>query len=136
MRFLAERLVKYSRPKQEEIQSERAFDSQCPYCSMQCKMRVIEQKGPDRTRYKTIALQNPTSEGRLCVKGMNAYQHAVNKERITQPLFKVDGQFVPVSWDFALSIIKEQFTSIQKEFGYHAVSVYGGGSLTNEEATY
>ncbi|WP_062048853.1 molybdopterin oxidoreductase family protein [Bacillus sp. JCM 19034] len=131
---MAERLVKYSRPKQEEIQSERAFDSQCPYCSMQCKMRVIEQKGPDRTRYKTIALQNPTSEGRLCVKGMNAYQHAVNKERITQPLFKVDGQFVPVSWDFALSIIKEQFTSIQKEFGYHAVSVYGGGSLTNEEA--
>ncbi|MCK0471847.1 molybdopterin oxidoreductase family protein [Halalkalibacter sp. APA_J-10(15)] len=131
---MAERLVKYSRAQQKDVQDERSYDAQCPYCSMQCKMRVIEQKGPSRTQYKTIALDNPTSEGRLCVKGIHAYQHAVHRERVKQPLFKVDGQFVPVSWEFALAVMKEKFTKIQEEFGTDAVSVYGGGSLTNEEA--
>ncbi|GAE28877.1 assimilatory nitrate reductase large subunit [Halalkalibacter hemicellulosilyticusJCM 9152] len=131
---MAERLVKYSRAQQKDVQDEHFYDAQCPYCSMQCKMRVIEQKGPSRTQYKTIALDNPTSEGRLCVKGIHAYQHAVHRERVKQPLFKVDGQFVPVSWEFALSVIKEKFTNIQEKFGTDAVSVYGGGSLTNEVA--
>ncbi|MDO7487421.1 hypothetical protein Q5O89_19665 [Peribacillus frigoritolerans] len=31
---------------------------------------------------------NPTSEGRLCIKGMNAHQHALHKDRIKYPLLK------------------------------------------------
>jgi assimilatory nitrate reductase catalytic subunit len=127
-------LLKHFRTKQQAVGSEKVYHTQCPYCSMQCKMELIEQRVVERKRFKVVPKNNPTSEGRLCIKGMNAHQHAVNKERITQPLMKKNGEFVPVSWADALQFIKERFTTIQKEDGLNALSVYGGGSLTNEEA--
>ncbi|RBW68974.1 assimilatory nitrate reductase catalytic subunit NasC [Bacillus taeanensis] len=127
-------LLKHFRTKQQAVGSEKVYHTQCPYCSMQCKMELIEQRVVERKRFKVVPKNNPTSEGRLCIKGMNAHQHAVNKERITQPLMKKNGEFVPVSWEDALQFIKERFTAIQHEDGLNALSVYGGGSLTNEEA--
>ena len=82
----------------------------------------------------TIGQDNPTSEGRLCIKGMNAHQHALHKDRIKYPLFKKNGEFVRISWEEALNHIKENFTKIQAEDGVNALSVYGSASITNEEA--
>lgn len=101
---------------------------------MQCKKQVIEQTSVKRKTYVTKGIDNPTTHGRLCVKGKNAYQHAVHKDRILSPMLKVNGEFVPVSWDKALAVIKEKFQSIQKEHGNDALSVYGSASITNEEA--
>ncbi|PWU69063.1 assimilatory nitrate reductase catalytic subunit NasC [Gracilibacillus dipsosauri] len=127
-------MLRYFREKQQKVQSEKVYETQCPFCSMQCKMQLIEQKIISRKQYKTIGQDNPTSEGRLCVKGLNAHQHALNQERITKPLLKINGQFVPVSWQVALDTIQERFTSIQKKDGKNALSVYGSASITNEEA--
>ncbi len=127
-------LLRHFRSKQLETETEKVFDTQCPFCSVQCKMQLIEQRNGERKRYKVVPMPNPASEGRLCIKGRNAYQHAVTKERVKQPLLNVNGAFVPVSWSEALQIIKEKFTAIQQEDGYNALGVYGGGSLTNEEA--
>lgn len=131
---MTELLLKYFRNKQQEVETEKVYDSQCPYCSMQCKMQLIEHKGVSRKTYKTIGKDNPTSEGRLCVKGINAHQHTFHKDRIKQPLMKIDGAFIPVSWDKALDRIKEEFTKIQQEDGFDALSIYGSASITNEEA--
>jgi len=131
---LTDLMLKYFRTKQQELQSERVYDSQCPFCSMQCKLQLIEQRIISRKQYKTIGKDNPTSQGRLCVKGMNAYQHVFHHQRIKQPLLKVNGEFVPISWQEALLKIKEMFTKMQKEDGMDALSVYGSASLTNEEA--
>ena len=65
---------------------------------------------------------------------MNAHQHAFHKERLKYPLLKVKGEFVRVSWEEALNHIKENFTNIQVENGQNALAVYGGASITNEEA--
>lgn len=127
-------MLRYFREKQQKVQSENVYETQCPFCSMQCKMQLIEQKIISRKQYKTIGQDNPTSEGRLCVKGLYAHQHALNQERITKPLLKINGQFVPVSWQVALDTIQERFTSIQKKDGKNALSVYGSASITNEEA--
>ncbi len=108
-------MLRYFREKQQKVQSENVYETQCPFCSMQCKMQLIEQKIISRKQYKTIGQDNPTSEGRLCVKGLYAHQHALNQERITKPLLKINGQFVPVSWQVALDTIQERFTSIQKK---------------------
>ncbi|WP_163528540.1 assimilatory nitrate reductase catalytic subunit NasC [Halobacillus ihumii] len=131
---MTELMLKYFRNKQREIQSENVYDTQCPFCSMQCKMQLIEQKVVSRNLYKTVGKDNPTTEGRLCVKGMNAHQHALSNERIKQPLLKVKGGFLPISWGEALQHIKEKFIAIQKTDGVNALSVYGSASLTNEEA--
>lgn len=127
-------LLKYFRTKQQEVQSEKVYDTQCPFCSMQCKMQLIEQSVVSRKTFKTIGKDNPTSQGRLCVKGMNAHQHPFHKDRIMHPLLKVNGEFVQISWEKALQHIKEQFESIQAVDGHDALSVYGSASITNEEA--
>ncbi len=131
---LTEALLKYFRTKEQEVKSEKRYDSQCPYCSMQCKMQLIEQSIVSRKKYITIGKDNPTSEGRLCVKGMNAHQHAFHKERLKYPLVKINGEFVRVSWEEALNHIKENFMKIQEESGQNALAVYGSASITNEEA--
>ena len=134
MIILTEALLKYFRTKEQEVKSEKRYDSQCPYCSMQCKMQLVEQSIVTRKKYITIGKDNPTSEGRLCVKGMNAHQHAFHKERLKYPMVKVNGEFVRVSWEEALNHIKENFTKIQTESGQNALAVYGSASITNEEA--
>ncbi|MDL4842283.1 assimilatory nitrate reductase catalytic subunit NasC [Aquibacillus rhizosphaerae] len=131
---MTELMLKYFRDKQQKVQKEKVYDTQCPYCSMQCKMQLIEQTVVSRKSYKTIGKDNPTSEGRLCIKGMNAHQHALHQDRIKQPLVKINDQFVPVSWSEALEKIRKSFTDIQKTDGLDAVSVYGSASITNEEA--
>ncbi|MEC1503574.1 nitrate reductase [Bacillus sonorensis] len=131
---MTELLLKYFRTKQKEVQSEKTYDTQCPFCSMQCKMQLIEQTVVTRKKYIAVGKENPTTKGRLCMKGMNAHQHALHQERITHPLLKKNGEFVRVSWEEALQFIKEQVVSIQQEDGHDAVGVYGSASITNEEA--
>lgn len=101
---------------------------------MQCKMQLIEQSIVSRKKYTTIGVANPTSEGRICIKGMNAHQHALHQDRIKYPLLKINGEFVRISWQEALAVIKEKFTDIQAADGTNALAVYGSASITNEEA--
>ena len=127
-------LLKYFRTKQQEVQSEKVYDTQCPFCSMQCKMQLIEQSVVSRKTYKTIGKDNPTTQGRLCIKGMNAHQHPFHQDRILHPLLKVNGEFVRISWEEALQYIKKQVEEIQAVDGHEALSIYGSASITNEEA--
>ncbi|MFC0560458.1 assimilatory nitrate reductase catalytic subunit NasC [Halalkalibacter alkalisediminis] len=131
---MTEMLLRYFRTKQQEAQTEKIYETQCPFCSMQCKMQLIEQSTVTRKKYLTVGKDNPTSEGRLCIKGLNAHQHAVHNERIKHPLLKVDGEFKQISWEEAYQLIKEKFTDIQEKHGKHALSVYGSATITNEEA--
>ncbi|KRE49557.1 assimilatory nitrate reductase catalytic subunit NasC [Paenibacillus sp. Soil522] len=115
-------------------QYDHIMDTQCPFCSVQCKMQVMEHFGAERNTYTVLPKPNAASEGRLCIKGMNAYQHALSSERITYPMAKVDGAFVRISWEEAYQLIQSNFTEIGQQFGSDAIGVYGGGSLTNESA--
>ncbi|MNI00524.1 Assimilatory nitrate reductase catalytic subunit [compost metagenome] len=111
------------------------MNTQCPFCSVQCKMQVTEEKTAEgRSTYSVEPTPNQASQGRLCIKGMNAHQHAVHRDRLLYPLKKHNGSFVRVSWNEAFELIHEQFTSIQAKYGKDALGVYGGGSLTNESA--
>jgi assimilatory nitrate reductase catalytic subunit len=121
--------------KSKEFNSEKIYDARCPYCSVQCTMQVMEERIVNRKKYKVKPnKQDPTSEGRLCIKGINAHEHAVNKERLHYPMVKIDGEFQRASWDFAIRYICEKFQQLQSEHGANSIGVYGGGSLTNEEA--
>ncbi|ADC49156.1 NasC nitrate/nitrite assimilative reduction [Alkalihalophilus pseudofirmus OF4] len=131
---MTELLLRYFRKKQKEVQTEKIYDTQCPFCSMQCKMQLIEQSTVTRKKYQTIAKDNPTSQGRLCIKGLHAHQHALHKDRIRNPLLNVDGEFQEISWEHAIALIKEKFTGIQSSYGKNALSVYGSATITNEEA--
>lgn len=128
-------LVQYFREKQLQNSTETVMKTRCPYCSMQCSMDLIEEKIITRNRFKVKPnKQDPTSEGRLCIKGTHAHQHAINDERIQYPLMKLDGEFVRVPWELTNEMIANRIKDLQKEHGLNSIAVYGGGSLTNEEA--
>lgn len=114
--------------------TETVMETQCPFCSVQCKMDITEKVQAGMRSYTIEPKQNAASEGRLCVKGVNAHQHALSNERILEPLLKKEGEFVPISWESAYSLIAEKLTAIQQKYGHQAVGVYGGGSLTNESS--
>ncbi len=113
-------------------------ETQCPYCSVQCKMTVREVArsvtGERRAEYIVEGVPNKASQGRLCVKGMNAHQHALSKERLLHPLIRRNGELVTSSWSEVTQFISERFSHLQESYGADTLGVYGGGSLTNETA--
>ncbi|MDR6549961.1 molybdopterin oxidoreductase family protein [Paenibacillus qinlingensis] len=112
------------------------IDTQCPFCSVQCKMQVIEKKDITNGRpvYSVVPKPNLASEGRLCIKGMKAYQHVLTGERLLHPMVKRNGQFERISWAEAYELIVNKFGALRQTYGNHTVGLYGGGSLTNESA--
>ncbi|GLX69217.1 assimilatory nitrate reductase catalytic subunit NasC [Paenibacillus glycanilyticus] len=115
-------------------QANKIMATQCPFCSVQCKMEVVEDLSGSRPAYQVTAIPNKASEGRLCVKGMNAYQHAVSRERLLHPMMRKDGALTRVSWEEALEAVSSRFTELQTKHGADTIGLYGGGSLTNESA--
>src|ERR1019366_3684357 len=76
----------------------------------------------------------PVNKGGLCVKGWTAPAALSHPDRLCSPLARnAQGTLVPVIWDEALTRIVEAFQRTQTQYGYDAVGVFGGGSLTNEK---
>ncbi|WP_394173320.1 assimilatory nitrate reductase catalytic subunit NasC [Guptibacillus hwajinpoensis] len=122
------------REKEKVSGTEEIYESQCPFCSVQCTMKLVEERIVTRKRVSVNGTPNVTSEGRLCVKGMHAHQHHFNPKRIQTPMQRKGDAFVSITWDEAFALMKDRFESIQETDGKDAIGVYGGGSLTNEEA--
>ena len=51
---MTEMLLKYFREQQKQAETERIYNTQCPYCSMQCKMQLVEQTHVKRKRIKQL----------------------------------------------------------------------------------
>ncbi|QOS76981.1 molybdopterin oxidoreductase family protein [Paenibacillus sp. JNUCC31] len=127
-------------PVNSELTASRLLvkETQCPYCSVQCKMTVEALaepvKGEHRGEYSVQGVPNEASQGRLCVKGMNAHQHALSGQRLLHPLIRRNGELETCSWEEAIQYIVKQFQSMKDDYGADTIGVYGGGSLTNETA--
>jgi assimilatory nitrate reductase catalytic subunit len=104
----------------------------CPYCALQCG--IFFTAGPTGGTVEPNP-QFPVNNGGLCVKGWSAASTLQHPDRLRTPLVRTrGGVLTPVSWEIALGEIAERFQSLQSAYGYDAVGVFGGGSLTNEKA--
>ncbi len=114
-------------------EGEKLITTHCCYCGMQCGMhiRLNEKTG------KVVGVEPrydwPVTLGKMCPKGVTAYQTVDHDERITTPLIKKNGQFVQATWEEALDLIEKNFKELQAKHGKDALSVYGGVSMTNEK---
>jgi len=113
------------------LPQERA-SSHCCFCSMQCGLELVPtDKGPVIKPSQSF----PVATGRLCQKGLNALEHVIHPERITEPLqrsFEGVRGWREVTWTHAFHDIASRIRQLQAQYGNDAVAVYGGGSLTNE----
>ncbi|CAH1193617.1 Assimilatory nitrate reductase catalytic subunit [Paenibacillus plantiphilus] len=110
--------------------------SHCCYCSMQCGIDLIRTE--TELGWEVKPSQNfPVATGRLCQKGLNSLGHVLHPERLQLPQRRIAAArpgeaWQQSGWEDALDEISSRITSIQQRYGNDAVSVFGGGSLTNE----
>ncbi|WP_331436834.1 molybdopterin oxidoreductase family protein [Gordoniibacillus kamchatkensis] len=108
-----------------------AASSHCCFCSMQCGIELVPgEKGAGLTVKPSQHF--PVATGRLCQKGLNALDHVLHEERVLAPLARSGGGWRQAGWSEAIGGIAAEIQRIQAQYGRDAVSVYGGGSLTNE----
>ena len=106
-------------------------DTHCPYCALQCAMRLTVEDGAVTVEPRDF----PTNLGGLCQKGWTSASLLTTPDRITAPLVRdASGELVEATWDDAYERIVEAVTRVQRESGKDAVAVFGGGGLTNEKA--
>ncbi len=106
----------------------REVKSICCYCGCGCGIKlgvrgnVIVGVQGDR--------ENPTSKGRLCVKGRYGIAEFVHHpDRLTTPLIRKDGELKQASWDEALELVAARL----REYAPEEVAFIASAKCTNEE---
>ncbi|MFF7452768.1 NADH-quinone oxidoreductase subunit G [Kitasatospora sp. NPDC008115] len=108
----------------------RPFDlvsspSVCEHCSSGCAQRTDHRRGKVLRR---LAGEDPAvNEEWNCDKGRFAFRYAQQRDRITAPLVRRDGELVAVSWPEALAAAAEGLREAR-------TGVLTGGRVTVEDA--
>lgn len=123
----------YPDPEIPADPSSSGTGTHCPYCAFQCGMVLSRDDAGE------VAIAShptfPVNRGALCIKGWTAGATLRHPDRLTSPLVRGhDGQLRSASWDEAMDSIVRAFNDVQARYGYEAVGVFGGGSLTNEKS--
>jgi assimilatory nitrate reductase catalytic subunit len=107
-------------------------DTHCPYCALQCGMRVSQGEAG----FVVEARDFPTNRGKLCRKGWTAAELLDAPDRLLTPLMRrgKGEPLVACSWREALERVTSSIRALQRRSGAHAMGVFGGGGLTNETA--
>ncbi|MFJ4002510.1 molybdopterin oxidoreductase family protein [Streptomyces sp. NPDC090023] len=108
-------------------------DTHCPYCSLQCGMRlrpspaggVPEVSGRD---------DFPVNRGALCGKGQTSAALLAPGVRLTVPLVRDARGLREAPWTEALDRVATALLATADAHGPDANGVFGGGGLTNEKA--
>ena len=109
-----------------------ATDTHCPYCALQCGMKLVSEG-----QLLTVAPRPdfPTNKGGMCRKGWTSTELLSHPDRLTSPLIRnAAGDFEAASWDDALGYVVDKIKAIQSRYGLDAMGIFGGGGLTNEKA--
>jgi anaerobic selenocysteine-containing dehydrogenase len=111
--------------------ADRWVATTCGYCSVGCGMLV----GIKNSEAITVRgnPSHPVNRGKLCPKGLSEHYTLTAKNRAMHPLLKVDGRFVPVTWENALDTMVAKFHGVQEKYGAGALGVISTGQLVTEE---
>ncbi|MBT2677962.1 molybdopterin-dependent oxidoreductase [Bacillus sp. ISL-35] len=102
----------------------------CGYCGTGCGLilevednRIVKIRGDKEA---------PVNKGQTCVKGAFAYQYVHAPKRLDMPLVRKAGKLVKATWEEAYEYIARQLTSIKRDFGPEAISMFACARTTNE----
>ncbi|WP_043931273.1 molybdopterin oxidoreductase family protein [Bacillus sp. EB01] len=120
--------------------NETLVPTHCSYCAMQCGMNLRVNTATNKIIGVEPRYDWPVTLGKMCPKGVTAYQQVNHQDRILKPLIRDDKSlkgtkegFREATWDEAYDLIVTNFKKLQAEYGKDSVSVYGGVSMTNEK---
>ena len=107
----------------------------CRFCGTGCGVLVGTKDG------RVVATQGdpdaPVNKGLNCIKGYFLSKIMYGQDRLTKPLlrkrngkFDKNGDFEPVSWDEAFTVMSDKWKEAIKAKGPTAVSMFGSGQWT------
>ncbi|EKO5199117.1 formate dehydrogenase subunit alpha [Vibrio vulnificus] len=110
----------------------KKVDTICTYCGVGCKLTMHVDEAANQIRYVEGA-HSPVNEGILCVKGRYGFDFVASEERLTTPLIRKDGWLQPASWQEAIRLIADKFSTIKQDFGGRALAGFSSAKTTNED---
>lgn len=99
----------------------------CPYCGVGCG--VLARLKPDGTAEVKGDPEHPANFGRLCSKGSALGETLSLKGRLLTP--RIDGR--QASWDEALDLVAQRFSSVIASDGPDSVAMYVSGQILSED---
>ncbi|MBE1445870.1 molybdopterin oxidoreductase family protein [Paenibacillus sp. OAS669] len=120
--------------------NEELVPTHCSYCGMQCGMNLRVDKSNNKIIGVEPRYDWPVTLGKMCPKGVTAYQQTNHKDRLLRPLIRDDASlkgtkegFREASWEEAYALIVKKFQELQGSYGKDTLSVFSGVSMTNEK---
>jgi len=106
-------------------------DTICPFCSCGCTLTIGTLDGKIvRSRGKENA---GVSKGSLCSRGRFGFDYIYSENRLREPMVRIKGELVPVSWEEALKYVSDCLKYITTVHGPSAVGAIGSPRCTNED---
>lgn len=119
---------------------EKLVATHCSYCGMQCGMNLRVNTATSRIIGVEPRYDWPVTLGKMCPKGVTAYQQTNHDDRLLRPLIRDNPAlkgtkegFREASWDEAYDLIVSNFKRLQADYGKDSLSVFSGVSMTNEK---
>jgi predicted molibdopterin-dependent oxidoreductase YjgC len=103
----------------------------CNYCGCGCGIYLTVTNNRVVGSYPST--NHPISRGNLCSKGWHLHQFIHSKNRLTEPLLRKNGTFVPVSWQEALDVTTQALQKSIEKYGSDSIGVLASAKCTNEE---
>jgi NADH-quinone oxidoreductase subunit G len=107
----------------------------CTHCGDGCKTTLGVRRAD--TGMQIVRGDNRDKSGIngdfLCIKGRYAFDFAHHDDRLSKPLIKREGKFVPSTWEQAFELIASKFQEVLTQDGPSAVGVIGSNRTSNEE---
>lgn len=104
----------------------------CPYCGTGCVFYLITD---DKGKVVGVdpSVTHPVSQGKLCVKGWNAFDFVHHPDRLTVPQIRKNGKLEEATWDEAMDQVVHQLKETQKKYGNDSIMFFSSAKTTNEE---
>ena len=115
----------------QPIEIKKAY---CKVCMVNCGLE-LEVQG-DKILKVRGDFDHPLTKGYTCPKGRATGQIHHQDGAITQPMMRIDGALVAVSWDEALDDIAAKLRSVIDQHGKHAVAINFGSGLGLDSSGY
>jgi nitrate reductase NapA len=107
----------------------------CRFCGTGCGVMVATKEGRVVATHGDAKAE--VNRGLNCVKGYFLSKIMYGEDRLTKPLLRKkdgkydkNGEFTPISWDEAFTVMAEQFKGALKRHGPSGVAIFGSGQWT------
>lgn len=104
----------------------------CPYCSIGCNIN-LHVSDNDVVAVSPVQ-DNPVNRGHLCARGKFGWDYLKSGDRLTVPLIKSSGVFVPVSWEEVFGYLADHLEEIKIRYGASALMGLCSPKTSNEES--